>query len=89
MFKNGVLKLIDFGFSKHINPDLLENELHGTILGTPIYMAPELLLDLPYKGLKSEIYSLGVLLYFMVFGKPPFMYPNKFCNDEELVDIIK
>ena len=38
MFKNGVLKLIDFGYSKHINPDLLENELFTTILGTQIYM---------------------------------------------------
>jgi hypothetical protein len=38
MLKDGVLKLIDFGSSKHINPDLLDNELFTTILGTQIYM---------------------------------------------------
>ena len=52
--------------------------------------APELLLEKPYLGLKSEMYALGVLLYFMLFGKPPYIYPNLFNPDDvELANVIK
>lgn len=62
--------LTDFGIAKlvHTNEQLTAT---GMILGTPSYMAPEL-----WKGqaatAHSDIYSLGVVLYAMLTGKPPF-----------------
>lgn len=44
--------------------------------------APEILEGKPY-GPIAEIYSLGVILYLMVFGKPPFEYKNFFLPDEK------
>ncbi len=36
------------------------------------------------------MYALGVLLYFMLFGKPPYIYPNLFNPDDvELANVIK
>ncbi|CAI4225603.1 unnamed protein product [Auanema sp. JU1783] len=65
--KNNV-KLIDFGFSNV----QLDNRFLCTFCGSPPYAAPELLLGKPYDGTKSDIWSLGVILYIMVTGGFPF-----------------
>jgi serine/threonine protein kinase len=59
LFHGGVVKLADFGFCKGMKPD--EN-LTKTMLGSPIYMAPEVLKGDPYTT-KADIWSLGVILY--------------------------
>lgn len=48
----------------------------GGIVGTPVYMAPERLRHGPYDG-KSDVYSVGVVLYQMLCGHPPFSPDNK------------
>ena len=71
-----VPKVIDFGVSKALNQQLTEKTLfthYGQIVGTPQYMSPE---QAEMSGLdvdtRSDIYSLGVLLYELLTGKPPF-----------------
>ncbi|KAL4486491.1 hypothetical protein ABPG72_018445 [Tetrahymena utriculariae] len=62
------IKIADFGFAKHNQDD----DLLKSTLGTPITMAPEILNGKQYNE-KCDIWSLGVIIYQMVFGKPPFM----------------
>ncbi|QNN25238.1 serine/threonine protein kinase [Planctomycetales bacterium ZRK34] len=62
----GVPKLMDFGFAA-IDPDDQLNE----ILGTPYYVSPELVRQLP-PDLRADIYSLGATLFHAVTGHAPF-----------------
>ncbi len=61
--------LADFGLAKAISA-ASEITQTGIIIGTPDYMAPELI-DKP-ESVSSDIYSLGILLYHMLTGQPPF-----------------
>jgi tetratricopeptide (TPR) repeat protein len=69
-------KVIDFGVAKAAGQPLTEETLvtgFGTIVGTPEYMSPEQAeLNQPDVDTRSDIYSLGVLLYELVAGSPPF-----------------
>ncbi|MBX7223441.1 MAG: protein kinase [Blastocatellia bacterium] len=68
-----VVKVVDFGLAKLLgetNVDL-QHITVGKIIGTPTYMSPERLGNLPYDG-KTDIYSLGITLYQMLCGQPPF-----------------
>lgn len=71
-----IVKVVDFGIAKLIgknkDSDLQTLTEAGGIIGTPTYMAPERLTGRPYDG-KSDVYSVGVLLYQMLCGRPPFM----------------
>jgi serine/threonine protein kinase/Tol biopolymer transport system component/tetratricopeptide (TPR) repeat protein len=71
-----VPKIIDFGIAKAINQKLTEKTLftrYAHIIGTPAYMSPEQaeLTDLDIDT-RSDIYSLGVLLYELLTGTTPF-----------------
>ena len=62
-------KVSDFGIAK-----LLESTgetIAGSVIGTPLYMSPEQVLGEPIDG-RADIYSLGVVMYEMLSGKPPF-----------------
>jgi serine/threonine protein kinase len=67
MFKNGTVKLCDFGFCKKLKKD----EKTKTMCGSPLYMAPEILFGHAY-NFKVDVWSLGVLLYEMIFGYCPY-----------------
>ncbi len=62
--------LTDFGLAKLMG-DPLELTKSGNIVGTPTYMSPEQLRGDPLDH-RSDIYSLGVVLYYMLVGRPPF-----------------
>lgn len=68
--KKLVVKLTDFGFVREFNP---YNRLFlSTVCGTTAYMAPEMLKNDKYSGFAVDIWSLGIVLYAMVYGELPF-----------------
>src|SRR5204863_6777883 len=68
-----IIKVLDFGIAKLMGEEWGAESLTGTgsFIGTPTYMAPERLGNNPYDG-KSDVYSLGVMLYEMLCGRVPF-----------------
>lgn len=66
------IKIADFGFAKKV---LTPNSL-TTQCGTPGYVAPEILEGTPYDT-KSDMWSLGVIVYILLGGYPPFIEQNQ------------
>ncbi len=66
---DGTAKLMDFGLAKAVDKPRLTRE--GIMVGTPAYMAPENALG-KESDTRSDIYSLGCVLYEMLVGTPPF-----------------
>ena len=64
--KEKILKLADFGFAKHL--DTFKRTL--TVCGSPLYMAPEIYQKVGYTE-SVDVWSLGIILYEMVYGKHP------------------
>ncbi len=71
--KDGVLKLMDFGLAQVM--DLERMTVTGQLLGSPAYMAPELLEGRPL-DVRSDVFSLGIMLYQLATGSLPFTGRN-------------
>ncbi len=69
-----VTKILDFGIAKLAAESAIGQSLtiDGSLLGTPAYMAPERFRRGPY-GPRSDIYSVGAMLYEMLSGRLPFI----------------
>lgn len=67
--KDGHIKMTDFGFAKFV-PDVTR-----TLCGTPEYLAPEIIRSKDY-GKAVDWYSLGILIFEMLAGYPPFYNEN-------------
>ncbi|OAY35350.1 serine/threonine-protein kinase SAPK10 [Manihot esculenta] len=67
------LKICDFGYSKS---SVLHSQPKSTV-GTPAYIAPEVLLRQEYDGKIADVWSCGVTLYVMLVGAYPFEDPNE------------
>ncbi|XP_023295702.2 SNF-related serine/threonine-protein kinase isoform X1 [Lucilia cuprina] len=78
--KLGVVKLTDFGFSNKFSP----GQKLETFCGSLAYSAPEILLGDSYDAPAVDIWSLGVILYMLVCGQPPF----EKANDSETLTMI-
>lgn len=69
------VKVVDFGLVKELDPNPDDDELtaENALIGSPMYMSPERFL---YHGADSpaiDIYALGIMLYEMLVGRPPFL----------------
>jgi len=78
--KRGVC-VLDFGVAKVLASSAESTATHATtgsgqLIGTPRYMSPEQCLG-QRVGARSDLYSLGVLLYEMLAGRPPFVDPHQ------------
>ncbi|XP_049929267.1 SNF related kinase b [Epinephelus moara] len=79
--QQGAVKLTDFGFSNLFQP----GTMLATSCGSLAYSAPEILLGEEYDAPAVDIWSLGVILYMLVCGVPPFQETN---DSETLVMIL-
>lgn len=68
-----IVKVLDFGLARNLErsdtPNLTETKL---LVGTPLYIAPERIIDPTLMDARSDIFSLGVLGYMLLTGKEPF-----------------
>ncbi len=79
------IKLLDFGIAKLL--DMQEQTLQsmtktGEALGTPLYMSPEQILGNKVTS-RSDLYSLGCMMYACLTGTPPFIGANKLATMEK------
>jgi serine/threonine-protein kinase ULK2 len=74
---DNLLKICDFGFARHFKTDMM----FGTICGSPLYMAPEIMSKNKY-GNKVDLWSLGVIIFEMLYGTVPFKGKN-------IIELIK
>ena len=68
---NGEVKVADFGLARVMDPQNVDLTQAGITMGTPLYMSPEQVEGKPLDH-RSDLYSSGVTMFFMLVGRPPF-----------------
>jgi serine/threonine protein kinase len=71
LLPNGTVKILDFGIAKLFGQGN-EMTLTGTQMGTPVYMSPEQVKADKTIDHRSDIYSLGVTMFYAINGQPPY-----------------
>lgn len=84
---NHFVKVLDFGLVKVIGDGEAGADLtrSGIVMGSPRYMAPEQV-ESRHVDHRADIYAFGTVLYHMLAGKPPFLYPSQFETLRAQVD---
>jgi serine/threonine protein kinase len=77
-----IVKVVDFGIAKLVDEAVPDNDATqlGTMVGTPGFMAPERFVGSTYDS-RSDIYSVGVVLYVSVSGYMPFSVTSPKISD--------
>ncbi len=70
----GHVTLLDLGFARR--PDETGSIVDRCFAGTPLYIAPEMIVSSLRTDIRSDIYSLGATLFEMLVGRPPFSGPT-------------
>ncbi|MDX1577373.1 MAG: serine/threonine-protein kinase, partial [Gemmatimonadota bacterium] len=76
MLSDGHAFVMDFGIARAVAEGGTSLTSTGSAIGTPRYMSPEQVSDSTAVDGRSDIYSLGCVLYEMIAGQPPFMGPT-------------
>jgi serine/threonine-protein kinase len=72
-----VAKILDFGLVKPIRSEQASVlTLEGIVTGSPLYMAPELIIRNHEPDARVDIYGVGAIAYFLLTGRPPFLGPD-------------
>lgn len=70
--KSGEPIVVDFGLARALTSESSSLTRTGAFMGTPAYSAPEQFNDTKSSGPQADVYSLGVILFEMLTGRPPF-----------------
>jgi len=85
--KGAAIKVADFGLAKNRDQSQTNLTNTGQIMGTPLYMSPEQCRNTRDVTTASDIYSMGIILFELAHGKPPFDADNAYdimamhCNE--------
>ncbi|MEG1552772.1 MAG: serine/threonine-protein kinase [Kiritimatiellia bacterium] len=79
---DGTIKLMDLGISRSVLSARAVDKASDEIMGTPAYMSPDQIYDLPDIDCRADIYSLGATLYHLITGYA--LFPGK--PDQEIID---
>jgi serine/threonine protein kinase len=84
-----IVKLADFGFARFFehNPANTTgyDDMVATVCGSPIYMAPELLINDKY-NIKADLWSFGIIMYELLYGTNPYNFPKNIAHLKELME---
>ncbi len=76
--RTGVVKVMDFGLARSNSEEDLRLTATGAVLGTPHYISPEQIESSDTLDARTDVYSLGITLFHMLTGRPPFIAKNMY-----------
>jgi serine/threonine protein kinase len=81
----GAVKVADFGFSRLLDGLSVRLTQTNKVVGTPLFMAPEMIMG-KQSSFSSDIFSLGIVLYILACGRPPFTGKTMPAVMKEIMD---